>query len=139
MLRVFGRAVVGIAVLLVGCGASHPRHPATTQTAAQLDARAQSATPALACIAKRASGAHTTASPRSLEASWPGRVPPERLSVREMESASQAAYVAAGLKAREANGEEFMVVSVATGRYLVQWGPQAPTVEQGAVLKGCLP
>lgn len=135
---VFLRSLVPAALaetLAAGCGSAH-RKP----TAAQLEATGQSANPVLACIAKRAPTAHTTVSAESLEASWAGGAEGERLSVMKFFSASQAAYVAAKLKAKEKSGEaHFMVVAVAAGRSVVQWGPQAPTVEQGAVLKGCLP
>lgn len=33
-----------------------------------------------------------------------------------------------------------LMATIATfGDILVQWGPETPTVEQGAALKGCLP
>jgi hypothetical protein len=125
-------AVAALAALLVvGCGSAHP-----TTSGSRAAAGSGSANPVFDCIAKRAPG-HAAVGKTTIAVELPGSS--ERLIVRQVHSDALAKVLAAKLRAKQASTHSFMVVAAASSRYVIQWGPQRPTVQQGKILIGCVP
>jgi hypothetical protein len=101
----------------------------------------------LDCVAYQAHNtAHVTTSPGikgspsfadapSLVIEWPGE---QALLVREAPSAQQATRWASEFSKHVDGSSKSAAVSAAYGRFVVQWGPEHPSKDQGAVLEGCL-
>jgi hypothetical protein len=80
-------------------------------------------------------GSHNFADAPSLVVEWPGE---QALLVREAPSSKQATRWASEFSKHVDGSGKSAAVSAAYGRFVVQWGPEHPSKEQGAVLLGCL-
>jgi len=120
-------------MLLAGCGSS--RGPTLAQRVPQTVVQVvpETPSPVLACIVKRAPPGATHERSGILTVVWPDG---ETLTVTTTSSRAQAEGAVAKVRAEQvAHPTGVTVERHATA--IVEWGPNAPTAEETAVLRGC--
>lgn len=134
MTRALTAAVLS-AALLAGCGSAHSPTGAQSVPQTVVQKLAESPSPVLACIAKRAPTGATQESSAVLTVQWPDG---ELLRASATASSAEARAAVGRIRA-EQTASSTGVIARNYGATVIEWSPKVPSADESSVLHRCVP